>query len=264
MDLLNGAIVNADESLTAYIDDCECCQQVLDELTSGDQWRQMGDILRAGDDRDSLSTFDLPPRPAGVSHDVYLSYLAPTDDPQSLGRIGSMEVQGVIGHGGAGIVYKAHDSALGRNVAIKLLNPSLSDGDAARTRFAREARAMAAIAHEHIVPVFAVAEHNEIPYFVMEYVPGGTLSGRLQRGPLDLIETIRVGLQIARGLAAAHRQGVVHRDVKPSNLLLDPGVERVRAADFGLARAPKGQTVTGPGTPGGPAPTPPVALPPLA
>jgi serine/threonine-protein kinase len=137
-----------------------------------------------------------------------------------------------------GIVFKGFDRALSRNVAIKVLDPMLANIGTARQRFAREARAMAAISHEHVVPVYAVDEHGELPYFVMEYVPGGTLENRLAKeGPLDVVEVVRVGLQIAQALEAAHRQGLVHRDIKPSNILLDKGIERVRVADFGLARA---------------------------
>ncbi|MEL6105622.1 MAG: protein kinase [Planctomycetota bacterium] len=265
-------IVSDEASLIEHVNQCPRCQQQFDEFTSGEEWQQLGDVLRAGGDYDSPTQSDVSNhsdasnpsrdgdasnksqpvdfanRPTIANTDAFLSYLSPTDDPSSLGRIGNMEVYGVIGHGGAGIVYKAHDAALGRNVAIKLLNPALADQESARTRFAREARAMAAITHEHIVPVYAVDEHNEVPYLVMEYVPGGTLAQRLERGPLDVVETVRVGLQIARGLAAAHRLGVVHRDVKPSNILLDPGVERVRVADFGLARAFSDQTQTESGT----------------
>ena len=251
-DLVEG-IVSDEAALIEHVNQCESCQQQLDEFTSGDDWQQLGEFLRAGGEFDSptqepTAQERTPHRTTTANAEAFVSYLAPTDDPESLGRIGNMEVQGVIGHGGAGIVYKAHDAALGRNVAIKLLNPALADQESPRTRFAREARAMAAITHEHIVPVYAVDEHNEVPYFVMEYVPGGTLAQRLERGPLDVIETVRVGLQIARGLTAAHRLGVVHRDVKPSNILLDPGVERVRVADFGLARAFSDQTQTESGT----------------
>ncbi|MEO1524945.1 MAG: protein kinase [Planctomycetota bacterium] len=245
--LIEGVIPDED-LLIEHVDQCADCQRALDEFTSGDDWKQLGDALRAGGDYGPRSNDGSGNRTQVANLEVFMSYLGPTDDPNSLGRIGNMEVLGVIGHGGAGIVYKAHDAALGRNVAIKLLNPTHADQESARTRFAREARAMAAITHEHIVPVYAVDEHHGVPYFVMEYVPGGTLALRLESGPLDVIETVRVGLQIARGLAAAHRLGVVHRDVKPSNILLAPGVERVRVADFGLARAFNDQTQTASGT----------------
>jgi len=171
------------------------------------------------------------------NHAVDLSVLGPTDDPASMGRIGNYEVQGIIGRGGMGIVFRAIDSALSRNVALKVLDPSCASVAAARKRFAMEARAMAAISHEHVVPVYTVDEHRGLPYFAMEYVPGGTLESRIQKqGALDVLSVLRIARQIALALSAAHECGLVHRDIKPANILLDRGVERVRVADFGLAR----------------------------
>jgi eukaryotic-like serine/threonine-protein kinase len=171
------------------------------------------------------------------NHAVDLSVLGPTDDPESMGRIGNYEIQGIIGRGGMGIVFRAVDSALSRNVALKVLDPSLASVAAARKRFAMEARAMAAISHEHVVPVYTVDEHRGLPYFAMEYVPGGTLESRIRKqGPLDVLSVLRISRQIALALSAAHECGLVHRDIKPANILLDRGIERVRVADFGLAR----------------------------
>ena len=171
------------------------------------------------------------------NHGVDLSVLGPTDDPASMGRIGNYEIQGIIGRGGMGIVFRAMDSALSRNVALKVLDPSLASVAAARKRFAMEARAMAAISHEHVVPVYTVDEHRGLLYFAMEYVPGGTLEARIRKqGPLDVLSVLRISRQIALALSAAHECGLVHRDIKPANILLDRGVERVRVADFGLAR----------------------------
>src|SRR5205823_3468621 len=174
-----------------------------------------------------------------------LGWLAPSDWPDSLGRLGSYEVKGVIGRGGMGLVVKAFDPALSRNVAIKVLSASLATCGAARRRFLREARAAAAVVHEHVVSVFAVVETAGLPFLVMEYVPGRSLQDRLdQQGPLALPEILRIGMQTAAGLAAAHAQGLVHRDVKPANILLENGVERVKLTDFGLARAAADAAVT--------------------
>ena len=170
--------------------------------------------------------------------DWSLNFLAPTDWPDSLGRLGTYEVKGVLGRGGMGIVLKAFDPALNRNVAIKVLSAPLASCGAARRRFLREARAAAAVVHVHVVSVFAVVETSGLPFLVMEYVPGRSLQDRLDRlGPLSLQEVLRIGMQTAAGLAAAHAQGLVHRDVKPANILLENGVERVKLTDFGLARA---------------------------
>ena len=144
----------------------------------------------------------------------------------------------MLGRGGMGVVLKAFDPALSRNVAIKVLSSSLATCGAARRRFLREARAAAAVVHEHVVGVFAVVESAGLPFLVMEYVPGRSLQDRLDRsGALSLPQVLRIGMQTAAGLAAAHAQGLVHRDVKPANILLENGVERVRLTDFGLARA---------------------------
>ena len=116
--------------------------------------------------------------------------------------------------------------------------PALAHGATARRRFAREARAVAAVGHEHIVAIHAVDEFRGLPYLVMQYVPGRSLQERLDAsGPLEVREILRIGTQAARALAAAHAQGVVHRDIKPANILLENCVERVKLTDFGLARA---------------------------
>ena len=171
--------------------------------------------------------------------------LAPTDDPQSLGRIGGYEVRGVIGEGGMGVVLKALDVALNRYVAIKTLAPHLAASGAARRRFAREAQAAAAVVHENVIEIYAVHEHNTLPYLVMPYLRGTSLQRRLDEGgPLSTLEILRIASQMASGLAAAHAQGLVHRDVKPANILLAEGVERVKITDFGLARAADDASLT--------------------
>src|SRR5438105_8436121 len=122
-------------------------------------------------------------------------------------------------------------------VAIKVLTAALAGSAAARRRFRREARAAAAVCHDHVVPVHGVHEVGGLPYLVMQYVAGEWRQQRLDRaGPLEVAEVVRIGLQAARGLAAAHAQGLVHRDVKPANLLLEDGLARVKITDFGLAR----------------------------
>jgi serine/threonine-protein kinase len=123
-------------------------------------------------------------------------------------------------------------------VAIKVLAPYLAHNPAARQRFAREGRAAAAVVHEHVVAIYNVESEGEVPFLVMQYVAGESLQDRVERqGPLGSREILRIGIQAAAGLAAAHQQGLVHRDVKPANILLETGVERVLLTDFGLARA---------------------------
>ncbi len=153
-------------------------------------------------------------------------------------KLGKYEIQSVLGNGGMGVVFQAWDPDLRRSVAIKILGPQLALSRTARRRFLREARAAASINHPNVLTVHAVEQHEDFPYMVMERVSGKTLKAYVaDHGPLDGIEAIRVCHQIALGLAAAHAQGVIHRDVKPGNVMLDNGTHRVRLTDFGLARA---------------------------
>ena len=184
-----------------------------------------------------------------ASGDEELAFLAPPSRPGSLGRLGHYHVQQVVGKGGFGIVLKAFDEKLHRVVAIKVLAPELAAHASARKRFIREARAAAAIAHEHIVAIHAIEEEHGPPFIVMQFVDGVSLQDKLNKtGPLELREILRIGLQIASGLAAARKHGLVHRDIKPANILLENGIERVKITDFGLARLTDDASVTQSGT----------------
>ncbi len=236
-DLDGGRLADADaDALGRHLDACAPCRDELDRIARTDPC--LAAVRReAGDDPDEDDEPPVGPEP--------LDFLAPSDWPDSMGRLGTYEVKGVLGRGGMGVVLKAHDPALGRNVAIKVLSAPLATCGASRKRFLREARAAAAVVHEHVVSVFAVVESAGLPFLVMEYVPGRSLQERIDRfGPLGLAEVLRIGRQTAAGLAAAHAQGIVHRDVKPANILLEDGVERVRLTDFGLARAVADAAVT--------------------
>src|SRR5947209_8324345 len=178
---------------------------------------------------------ELPADDGGVEA---LDFLAPSDKPGALGRLGHYEILEVIGRGGMGIVLRAFDEKLHRVVAIKVMAAQLATNANARKRFTREARAAAAVTHDHLVTIHAVEEGNGLPYLVMQFVSGMSLQQRLDRsGPLELREIVRIGMQTAAGLAAAHAHGLIHRDIKPANILLENGVERVKITDFGLARA---------------------------
>jgi serine/threonine protein kinase len=171
--------------------------------------------------------------------------LAPTDDDRMLGRLGGYEVVGIVGMGGMGVVLKAFDPPLNRYVAIKILSPHLGSSGAARKRFARESQAAAAVVHDNVIEIYGVSHANGLPYLVMPYVRGPSLERRLEEeGPLSVLEILRIGMQAAAGLATAHAQGLVHRDVKPANILLADGVERVKLTDFGLARAADDASLT--------------------
>lgn len=154
------------------------------------------------------------------------------------GNLGHYEFIELLGKGGAGVVYRAHDPKLNRNVAIKKLSAETASSETAGERFLREAHAAAAVSHPNVITIHAVDEQDGVPYLVMECIEGKSLRDKIkQEGPLPLEVILRIGSQAAHGLAAAHQQGLIHRDVKPGNIMLENGVERVKITDFGLARA---------------------------
>src|SRR5262249_47389827 len=147
----------------------------------------------------------------------------------------------VLGAGGMGVVFVAEDEALGRLVALKVLRPGLAADAAARQRFFREARLTAALEHDHVVHVNQVGEENGAAYLSMPLLRGESLEDRLLReGALPTAEVLRIGREVAEGLAAAHEHGLIHRDIKPSNVFLEGERRRVKLLDFGLARPTAG------------------------
>jgi eukaryotic-like serine/threonine-protein kinase len=262
--LLNAEEDTADFRTAAeHVESCPRCQSRLSDLAaSGDEWAEASRLL-AEDEGDADLTAELPARPWKADHAAAATtwtetmarqLLSAPSHPEMLGRLGRYEIERMIGSGGMGIVFKGFDTELNRPVAIKVLAPHLAGSGAARKRFAREARAAAAVVHEHVVAIHNVESDGAAPFLVMQFVAGESLQARLDRqGPLELCEILRIGRQTAAGLAAAHAQGLVHRDVKPSNILLEHGVERALLTDFGLARACDDASLTHtghmPGTP---------------
>lgn len=247
--------------LEQHLESCDiCCRRLEDTAADAETWAEASRFLP--DESDDLHRVtEVATRPEMVEHDDLSSsaipaaiqnvigVLAPTDDPQMLGRIGNYEIAGAVGAGGMSVVLKAFDSTLNRYVAIKVLAPHLATSGAARKRFAREAQAAAAIVHDNVIAIHGVDEAKGLPYLVMPYVKGDSLQKRINdEGPLELKEVLRIAKQTAAGLAAAHAQGLVHRDVKPANILLADGVERVTITDFGLARAADDASLTVSGT----------------
>jgi WD40 repeat protein len=165
-------------------------------------------------------------------------FLAPAQAGDEIGRLGPYRVLKVLGHGGMGVVFLAEDIQLQRRVALKVMLPTLAASESARQRFIREARAAAAIEHDHIVPIFQVGEDRGIPFLAMPFLQGEPLDVRLVRERLlPLPEVLRIGREIAEGLQAAHERGLVHRDIKPGNVWLEGDRRRVKILDFGLARS---------------------------
>jgi serine/threonine protein kinase len=164
-------------------------------------------------------------------------FLLPPVQPDELGRLGNYRVLRLLGKGGMGYVFHAEDLALCRPVALKVMKPDLEVKGRGWQRFLREARVMASIKHESLVTVFQVGQEHGVTFLAMELLAGESLDSRLARAPgLDLLTTLRIGRGMAGGLAAIHRHGLVHRDVKPANLWLEDPGDRVKILDFGLAR----------------------------
>ena len=158
------------------------------------------------------------------------------DDPMP-DRIGGYEILSLIGSGAMGRVYLARDAQLGRRVAIKVMNPVKARDPAARRRFIRESQAAAAVEHPHIMTIHQVGEERGLPFIVMQHLQGRTLAELQRSGDrLPIGDVLRIGREIAEGLAAAHACSLVHRDIKPDNVFLEGRSQSVRIIDFGLAR----------------------------
>jgi WD40 repeat protein len=163
-------------------------------------------------------------------------------------RLGAYEIAGIIGSGGMGEVYRARDTRLGRDVAIKVLPDLLAADPDALARFEREMKTLASLSHAHIVAIHDVGREGTIAYAVTELLDGETLAAIVERGPVPIRKAIEYGVQIARALAAAHDRGIVHRDLKPGNVFVT-GDGQIKVLDFGLARstapAEDGATMSG-------------------
>lgn len=263
------------EECTRHMDACSCCQNRLEEIaTGGTNLSQVVQSLH-GAQPDATSAYwpalqalgtdahaaaapqvvVAPPvavSPSGStrSRELSLGFLQPATDSAYLGRIAHFDVMRVLGRGGMGVVLEAFDSRLQRNVALKILDPELAGDQVSRQRFCREARAAASITHENVVAVHQVEKSGDdaLPYLVMQLISGESLEQRLAREKtLPLREIVRIGMQAAHGLAAAHEQGLIHRDIKPGNILLESSHDRVKLTDFGLARVAEDVKLTGTG-----------------
>src|SRR5438132_2561994 len=150
-------------------------------------------------------------------------------------RLGHYLITEQIGSGGMGVVYRARDERLDRDVAIKVLPIGTLADDESRRRFRREALTLSKMNHPHIASIYDVDTHDGIDFLVMEYVAGMSLDERLSKGSLPEKEALRLGIQLAQGLSAAHAAGIIHRDLKPGNLRVTPD-SRIKILDFGLAK----------------------------
>jgi serine/threonine protein kinase len=252
--LISGSLGNDRQAhCTEHLDHCACCQTRIEELAT--EGTNLSRVVERLNETEPLATSAywpalqslagggaetaVSPPVKARTHDVQLAFLLPATDPAYLGRLAQFDVMRILGRGGMGVVLEAFDSRLQRNVAVKVLDPDLQDDEVARQRFCREARAAASITHENVVAVHQVEKSGEegLPYLVMQLISGETLEQRLAReNRLSTNEIVRIGMEAARGLAAAHAQGLIHRDIKPGNILLESSTGRVKLTDFGLAR----------------------------
>jgi len=251
------------QECTEHLDACPCCQSKLEAIaTAGTNLSQVVERLHAAEPEagaaywpalNSLQAVLSPtivPDSGARNRDLSLPFLQPPTDAAYLGRLAQFDVMRVLGRGGMGVVLEAFDTRLQRNVAIKVLEPEMADDDIARQRFCREARTAASITHENVVAVHQVEKSGEggVPYLVMQLIAGESLEQRLARErKLPFREVVRIGMQAAHGLAAAHAQGLIHRDIKPGNILLETLNDRVKLTDFGLARAAEDVKLTSTG-----------------
>ena len=251
--LLDGSLSNErQQACTEHMDSCQCCQDKLEGIaTDGSNLSRVVESLHESAlpansgyweaarllDAGIEETF-VPRSPIRRS-EVSLSFLEVATDSAYLGRLAQFDVMRILGRGGMGLVLEAFDTRLQRNVALKVLDPDLAGDEIARQRFCREARAAASVTHENVVAVHQVEKSGEsgLPYLVMQLIAGESLEQRLSRDKkLSLREILRISVQVAHGLAAAYSQGLIHRDIKPGNILLEESHDRVKLTDFGLAR----------------------------
>jgi|GEM_PF-2200878 serine/threonine protein kinase len=260
-DLLCGVLPEHEHAeLSLHFDLCTECRQRFEaeasdpeflgdaaRLCAGSTWQQETATLQRlmRDIPQQLSSAADAASVASWSANAVADFLEPSDNAEHIGRLGSHEIVEVIGRGGMGVVLRGIDTRLNRAVAIKVLAPELASNPNARRRFFREGQAAAAVSHDHVVTIHAVEDSERLPYLVMEFVAGESLEECVRRtGPLSVESILRMGRQMALGLAAAHEVGLVHRDMKPANILLENGIQRVRITDFGLARAVDDVSIT--------------------
>ena len=246
--LIGAESAGADFLAIRHLDTCQQCQQRLEEIAAEAWlWHNSPELLAS-----AMQLEDQGANLIGIrrvdSKTVMRQLkdsLAPPTHPELLGRLDEFDIESVIGQGGMGMVLRAFDTELRRTVALKVLSPHLANLGTSRQRFLREARAAAAVNHRHVIEIHQVRSDGDIPYLVMELVPGQSIQEHVEVGGwLPEIEIVRYGIQIAEGLAAAHDLGLVHRDVKPANILLENAGSRAVITDFGLAKAVDGANLT--------------------
>ncbi len=268
--LEKGAVPEEIDRLAAHIEGCAQCGETVEALLAADQTaadlrgatvqvdESSVQLLRArlgklrpaagaADNRDETLEADV----SGPAADKPSLSQTETDDlhlglaqqPDEIGRLAHYRILKRLGAGGMGVVYLAEDALLGRKIALKTMTPGVAANPQSRERFFREAKAAAALEHPNVVAIFQVGEDRGVPFLAMPLLKGEPLDDRLKRvGKMDAFEAARIAAEIAEGLAAAHAQGLIHRDVKPGNVWLEGERGQVKLLDFGLARVQADET----------------------
>jgi serine/threonine protein kinase len=229
---------------------CQDCPELAEEVQRRiDVLRKMGKLAKltmiASPGDSSPTSHDLANLPTNMeasnsrSLQHLLKIFAPPKAPEELGRLGDYAILGLLGEGGMGAVFVAEDLTLNRRIALKVMRPEIAANPKARDRFLREAKSVAKLQNDHVVPIFYVGKEGGVLFITMPLLQGETLDQRLRRGPaLTMADIMKVGRQAAEGLAAAHELNLIHRDIKPANLWLEYKHSdfRVKILDFGLAK----------------------------
>jgi serine/threonine-protein kinase len=249
-------------TLEKHLSVCEQCQGVFDtkcshyaEISTAALWlKDLGEkeswlgeqkVERQHATRSNATIRERRTLQSDAIADIAKRMFVRSENPSLLGTLDEYDVIEPLGAGGMGIVFKGYDRELQRYVAIKLLASSVSLVGSAKQRFVREAQSAASIVSPFVVPIHAIASHGEIPYLVMSYVPGVNLQELIEEsGALTPLQTVRIARQVALGLAAAHDRGLIHRDVKPGNILIERNGQRAVLTDFGLAQAADDASLT--------------------
>jgi serine/threonine-protein kinase len=232
--------------LSEHLEHCEHCRKALDRTIALDaEWTFAKSTIRDRfSETHSSSSHDL-----GWSHGAWSSWLKPYHETETgrqyIGILDTYPIVRVVGAGGMGIVFEGWDRELHRPVAIKAMHLHLAAIGIARQRFVREARCAASIVHTNVVAIHRINAEHTPPYFVMPLIAGESLQERLDRvGSIPVDQALRITAQVASGLSAAEKQGLIHRDVKPANILVEHGTDRALLTDFGLVRALDEATIT--------------------
>jgi WD40 repeat protein len=233
------AIIEAARSRRVIAEDDELLAQAIQR---GKQLRSESETVESIEDTAAVNVREsqagrAAPSDGKTPTQQPIDFLHPPQQREEIGRLGGYRVLEVMGVGGMGVVFRAEDPKLERLVALKAMKPEVAASKLAKDRFLREAKATAAIEHDNIVQIYQVGEDGDVPFIAMQFLCGESLRTRLKRdGKIASRDVVRIGRQVAAGLAAAHKQGLIHRDIKPDNIWIEEGTQRAKILDFGLVR----------------------------